>query len=187
MENKEVEFTRKEVSLLTNLTLRQVRFLLDKEIINPKREPIRFSFNQLVYCGIFSLLREKFSWDDSVNYLNSCIRTFEKGIPSDIVKIYPGYGTIHTGYAKQDDINKIVNEGVLTKTLINQKVDMMLLPTKKIVVNDIIEYYTDDIIIDEVFVIYLVNLIVSFRNKAEKNSRAKLTAAPDLNLGNCVA
>lgn len=181
MNNVEL-FTRNDICLYSDLTLRQLERLVKKEVIKPQKNPIRFTFNQLVYCGIFSLYRIYFDWEDSVKYLESCIKKLETGKKSDVITIYPNYGVIHTGYSKHDELCEIINNGRLSEILINQKVNNLLLKPQEKIINNIVEYYYDEVYVDKVYVFYLVNLIISFKNKAIKNGTEKFNNKLDINL-----
>lgn len=161
MSSKDELFSRNEVCLYTNLSLRQIEILIAKKIIVPQKNPIRFTYNQLIYCGIFSLLREKFSWEKSVRYLNYCIKHVEQGNNIDVVTIYPKYGRTLTSYALAEDVKKeIISIGRLSETLINQKVDLSLTNNK--------------VIFDDKFIIYIPNLIISFKDKARNTANNML-------------
>lgn len=183
------KFSRKEICLLSGLTLQQLRILQRREIIVPQKTPIRYSWQQLIDCAIFYYLRQEFPWDISVKYLRSYKNWLEKnrGDKSDNLLVDSGdvlivqheYGVLVESYSQQEDINVFLKNNVVKETLIDIPVNNMLLPRKEKVVNNILMYEYEKKFAEKEVKIYICIIVnnfykiannknmITFKNKAE--------------------
>ena len=183
------KFSRKEICLLSGLTLQQLRILQRREIIIPQKTPIRYSWQQLIDCAIFYYLRQEFPWDISVKYLRSYKNWLEKnrGDKSDNLLVDSGdvlivqheYGVLVESYSQQEDINVFLKNNVVKETLIDIPVNNMLLPRKEKVVNNILMYEYEKKFAEKEVKIYICIIVnnfykiannknmITFKNKAE--------------------
>ena len=174
------KFSRKETCLLSGLTLQQLRILQRREIIVPQKTPIRYSWQQLIYCAVFCNLRHEFSWEDSVKYLlgyknwiinNRSNQTNNPLVDSgDVLIVQHKYGVLVECYSQQKDIDVFLKTGVVREISTNTPVNIMLLykERKEIIINNIITYEYEKKIADKTIKIYICNIVNEFYNVANK-------------------
>lgn len=85
MFEKTATFTEKEVVTLTGLSRKQLYRLNVSSIVQPKKNPITYNWNQLVFLRVMSLLRE----DWSLQVLEKLFKEFpDKGIER-VIELIP--------------------------------------------------------------------------------------------------
>jgi hypothetical protein len=174
------KFSRKEICLLSGLTLQQLRILQRREIIIPQKTPIRYSWQQLIYCAVFSYLRKEFSWEDSVKYLSGYKNWIARNRVNesvnllvdsgDVLIVQHEYGVLVECYSQQKDIDVFLKNNIVKEILIDTPVNIMLLPREEKVVNNIIMYEYDNKFADKTVKIYICNIVNDFYNIANKNN-----------------
>ena len=165
---------------MTGLTQSQLRTLESTDIIKVQKKPLKYNFDQLVYAGLFGIIRLHFSWESSLEYLKKYIISYSKNFKQydrhpEVVTIYPNFGKelLLTSYANSDDPELIIKKGILLEVLIGQPVPEMLLPSKEVIIDGNVKYYIEPAICDRSYKIYINNLTNYFYLKSELNASDK--------------
>ena len=187
MSDEEYKFSRSEVSNLTGLTQSQLRTLEDTNVIKIQKKPIKYNSDQLIYAGLFGVIRFHFSWEVSLRYLKKYIGSYTKNFKSynshpEVVSIYPNFGKelLLTKYTRENDPELILKKGVLLEVSIGQSVPEMLLPQEEIVVDGEVKYYIEPAICDRTYKIYINNLIKYFNIKSQLNASNRFKQRSEL-------